>query len=154
MANPVKPVPDGYRTVTPHLIVKGAAQAIEFYKKAFGAEELARMPGPKGSVMHAEIQIGDSRIMLNDEFPDYGKMGPASIGGTPITIHLYVNDVDALFDRAVTAGATARMPVADMFWGDRYGQLEDPFGHHWSIATHKEDVSPEECMRRMKAAGF
>ena len=131
-----------------------AAAAIEFYKKAFGAEEIARMPGPKGSVMHAEIQIGDSRIMLNDEFPDFGKMGPASIGGTPITIHLYVNDVDALFDRAVKAGATARMPVADMFWGDRYGQIEDPFGHHWSIATHKEDVSPEECMRRMKAAGF
>ncbi len=154
MAKQAKAIPEGFHTVTPHLIIKGASEAIEFYKKAFGAEEVARMPGPGGTVMHAEIRIGDSPIMLNDEFPSFGKTGPKSIGGTPVTIHLYVNDVDALFDRAVKAGAKVTMPIADMFWGDRYGQIEDPFGHQWSLATHKEDVTPEECMRRAKAAGF
>ena len=112
------------------------------------------MPGPGGSVMHAEIRIGDSPIMLNDEFPEHGARGPKTIGGTPVSIHLYVNDVDALFDRAVKAGAKVTMPIADMFWGDRFGKLEDPFGHQWSLATHKEDVTPEECMQRAKAAGF
>ena len=154
MAKPAKPIPDGYHTITPHLIVKGAAEAIEFYKKAFGAEEVMRMPGPGGMVMHAELRIGDSHFMLNDEFPSFGKMGPKSIGGTPVTIHLYVTDVDALYGRAVKAGAKATMPIADMFWGDRYGQVEDPYGHQWSLATHKEDLTPEECMERAKAAGF
>ncbi len=154
MAKPGKPVPEGFRTVTPHLIIKDASAAIEFYKKAFGAEEILRMPGPGGSVMHAEMRIGDSPIMLNDEFPDYGKRGPKSIGGTPVTIHLYVNDVDAAFDRAVKAGAKVTMPLADMFWGDRYGTLEDPFGHQWSLATHKEDLSGEEIAERAKKAEF
>ncbi|HET6371675.1 MAG TPA: VOC family protein [Candidatus Polarisedimenticolia bacterium] len=154
MAKPGKPVPEGFHTVTPHLIVKGAAAAIDFYKKAFGAEEIHRMPGPDGSVMHAEIKIGDSRLMINDEFPSYGKLGPKSIGGSPVTLHLYVTDVDALFDRAVKAGAKATMPLADMFWGDRYGQVEDPYGHQWSLGTHKEDLTPEETIARMKAAGF
>ena len=154
MAKPGKPVPDGFHTVTPHLTMKNAGEAIEFYRKAFGAEEIARMPGPGGSVMHAEIRIGDSPIMLNDEFPEHGARGPKTIGGTPVSIHLYVNDVDALFDRAVKAGAKVTMPIADMFWGDRFGKLEDPFGHQWSLATHKEDVTPEECMQRAKEAGF
>ncbi len=154
MAKPGKPVPEGFHTVTPHLVIKGAAAAIEFYKKAFGAEEVLRMPGQGDGIMHAEIRIGDSHIMLNDEFPEFGKKGPLSIGGTPVTLHLYVNDVDAVFARAVKAGAKVTMPVADMFWGDRYGALEDPYGHHWSIGTHKEDLTPEECMERAKAAGF
>ena len=154
MGKPGKPVPEGFHTVTPHLTMKNAGEAIEFYRKAFGAEEIARMPGPGGSVMHAEIRIGDSPIMLNDEFPEHGARGPKTIGGTPVSIHLYVNDVDALFDRAVKAGAKVTMPIADMFWGDRFGKLEDPFGHQWSIATHKEDVTPEECKERAKAAGF
>jgi len=154
MAKPGKPIPEGFHTVTPHLTMKNAGEAIEFYRKAFGAEEVARMPGPGGSVMHAEIRIGDSPIMLNDEFPEHGARGPKTIGGTPVSIHLYVNDVDALFDRAVKAGAKVTMPIADMFWGDRFGKLEDPFGHQWSLATHKEDVTPEECMERAKAAGF
>ena len=154
MAKPGKPVPDGFHTVTPHLTMKNAGEAIEFYKKAFGAEEIARMPGPGGSVMHAEIRIGDSPIMLNDEFPEHGARGPKTIGGTPVSIHLYVNDVDAAFDRAVKAGAKVTMPIADMFWGDRFAKLEDPFGHQWSLATHKEDVTPEECAQRAKAAGF
>jgi uncharacterized glyoxalase superfamily protein PhnB len=154
MAKPGKPVPDGFHTVTAHLTVKGAGEAIEFYKKAFGAEEVARMPGPGGTIMHAEIRIGDSPIMLNDEFPEHGARGPKTIGGTPVSIHLYVKDVDALFDRAVKAGAKVTMPIADMFWGDRFGKLEDPFGHQWSLATHLEDVTSEECMERAKAAGF
>ena len=154
MGKPGKPVPEGFHTVTPHLTVKNAGEAIEFYKKAFGAEEIARMPGPGGSVMHAEMRIGDSPIMLNDEFPEHGARGPKTIGGTPVSIHLYVNDVDALFDRAVKAGAKVTMPIADMFWGDRFGKLEDPFGHQWSMATHKEDVTAEECAQRAKAAGF
>lgn len=153
MAKPGKPVPEGYHTLTAHLVVKGAAAAIEYYKKAFGAEEVLRMPGPGGTIMHAEIRIGDSHIMLNDEFPDFRKLSPRTIGGSPVTLHLYVNDVDAVFDRAVKAGATVMMPVGDMFWGDRYGALEDPYGHHWSIATHKEDLTAEEIAERMKAAG-
>jgi len=151
MAKPAsKPVPEGHRTVTPHLVIKDAAGAIEFYKKAFGAEVIARMDSPQKTVMHAEIQIGDSRIMLGEEWPDFGVKGPNSIGGTPVTIHLYVADVDAAFDRAVKAGATPTMPVDDQFWGDRYGKLTDPYGHQWSIATHKIDYTPEEMMEGAK----
>ncbi len=148
----VSPVPEGFRTITPHLIIKDAAKAIDFYKKAFGAEEVMCMRGPGGNgIMHAEIKIGDSYLMIADEFPDFGCLGPKSIGGTPVTVHLYVKDADAVYNQAVKAGATATMPLTDMFWGDRYGKLADPFGHHWSVATHKEDVSPEECAKRMAA---
>jgi PhnB protein len=147
----VKPVPDGYRTVTPYLAVRGAAKALEFYAKAFGATELFRMPGPGDSVMHAEIRIGDSIVMLGDESPEMGATSPQTIGGSAVSLLLYVNDVDASFARATEAGCTAHMPPADMFWGDRYGKLQDPFGHLWAIATHKEDVSPEEVARRAGA---
>jgi PhnB protein len=147
-----KPIPEGFYTVTPHLIVKGAKEAIEFYKKAFGAEVRGVHEGPGGSVMHAEIKIGNSILMLNDEFPDFGALGPSSRGGSSVTIHLYTNDADGLFNRAVAAGAKVTMPIADQFWGDRYGQVEDPFGHRWSIATHTEDLSPEEMERRGQQA--
>ncbi len=149
MSNQVNAVPEGFRSVTPHMTLKDAAVAIEFYKKAFGAEELLRMLGPGGQgVMHAEIKIGDSVIMLADEFPGCGAMAPTSLNGTTMAILLYVEDVDKAFNRAVEAGATSAMPVADMFWGDRYGVVTDPFGHRWSIATHIEDVSPEQCAER------
>lgn len=148
-----KPIPDGYHAITPHLVIKGASEAIEFYKKAFGAEEISRMPfpSPDGQVKvgHAELQIGDSKLFLADEFPDYGATGPN--GHSPVVIHLYVTDVDATYNKAVEAGATATAPPADMFWGDRYGKLVDPFGHHWSIATHKEDPTPEQMQERMAA---
>jgi PhnB protein len=153
MAKTVKAIPDGYHTITPSLVVAGGAKAIEFYKKAFGAEELFRMPGPDGkSVMHAELQIGNSRLMLTDEFKDRGCLSPQSLGGSPVTIFMYVQDVDASFKRAVDAGAKVTMPLMDMFWGDRFGTLSDPFGHHWSMATHKEDVPPEEMPKRAQAA--
>ena len=149
----VKPIPEGYHTLTPHMTVHDANKAIDYYKKAFGAKEIARMPGPGGKVMHAEIQIGDSRIMLNDEFPEMGGNRSAkTIGATPVTLTLYVEDVDKVFNQAIGAGGKATMPVADMFWGDRYGTLEDPFGHHWAVATHKEDLKPEEVMKRAQAA--
>jgi uncharacterized glyoxalase superfamily protein PhnB len=138
------------RTVTPHLICAGAADAIEFYKKAFGAVETARLPGPQGKIMHAMLRIGDSALMLVDEMPEWGALGPKALKGSPVTIHLYVDDVDAFAARAVKAGAKITMPVEDMFWGDRYGKLEDPFGHHWSLATHLRDVSPEEMQQAMK----
>jgi PhnB protein len=146
MPKPGKPIPDGYHTVTSYLTVKNAAEALEFYKRAFGAEEIARMHGPDGkSVMHAEFKIGDSFVMLADEWPQGGGVGsPKSLGGTTVTLFLYVNDVDALFKRAVAAGATATMPPTDTFWGDRYGKVSDPFGHAWSMATHKLDMTPEE----------
>jgi PhnB protein len=148
-----KAIPDGYRTVTPYLTVKGAAQAIEFYKRAFGARESERMTGPDGkSVMHAEIQIGDSLVMLSDEFPQMGSRSPQTLGGTTAAIFLYVPDVDAAFQQAVDAGAKAIMPPADMFWGDRFGKLVDPFGHEWAMATHKEDLAPEEIRKRGAAA--
>jgi len=148
----VKPVPDGYHTVTPYLIVDGAAAAIAYYKKAFGAEELVRMPmGDR--VGHAELQIGDSRIMLADEFPQRDAKGPKSRGGTPVSILLYLADCDAVFSRALAAGGTVKNPMQDQFYGDRSGTLEDPFGHVWTIATHKEDLTPEEMTRRMKAMG-
>jgi PhnB protein len=145
---PVKPVPDGYHSVTPYLIVKGGAQAIDFYKKAFGATELFRMADPGGKVGHAEIQIGDSRIMLADEFPEMGFRSPQSIGGTPVGICLYVENVDALGQQAVAAGATVMRPVQDQFYGDRSGTFVDPFGHVWTIATHKEDLTADEIARR------
>jgi PhnB protein len=148
----VKPIPDGHHTVTPYLIVQGAAKALEFYKKAFGATETCRMPGPGGKVMHAEIKIGDSPVMLADEFPEMDARGPQALGGTPVGLCIYVENVDALFDRAVTAGAKVLRPVVDQFYGDRSGTVADPFGHKWTIATHKEDVSPEEMKRRMEAA--
>lgn len=145
----VQPIPAGYHTLTPYLIVRGAAHAIEFYRRAFGAEEVCRLPGPDGfSIGHAEIKIGDSHVMLADEDPQYGTKAPPSSGGTSVSLHMYVADVDAAFQRAVDAGATARMPPTDMFWGDRYGKLVDPFGHEWGLATHKEDVTPEEMARR------
>jgi PhnB protein len=146
----VKPIPDGYHTVTPYLIVQGAAAAIEFYKKALGATELFRMPGPGGKVAHAEIQIGNSRIMLADEHPEMGAKAPGPSGGSPVGLMLYVEDVDARFNRAVAAGAKVKKPLADQFYGDRSGSVTDPFGHQWTIATHKEDVSPAEIDRRMK----
>ena len=153
MTTHTKAIPEGFHTLTPHLIVKGASQAIEFYKKAFGAEEIVRMPGPDGkSVMHAELKIGDSRLLLADEFPQMGSLGPQGTAGTPIGIHVYVEDVDAAFNSAVAAGSQVRMPVADMFWGDRYGIVVDPFGHRWSLATHKEDLTPEEIGKRAQTA--
>jgi PhnB protein len=147
----VKPVPDGYHTVTPYLIVNGAARALDFYRKAFGAKEQVRMPGPDGKVMHAEIQIGDSKVMLADEFPQMGARSPQSIGGTPVGICLYVARVDAVYEQAVAAGAKVERPLQDQFYGDRSGTVIDPFGHKWTIASHIEDVSPEEMQKRMAA---
>ena len=149
----VKPIPQGMHTVTPHLICAGAADAIEFYRKAFGAVELSRMLGSDGKVMHASFRIGDSIIMLNDEMPEWGTFGPKHLKGSPIIIHLYVENADATFDQAVRAGAKVTMPLDDMFWGDRYGKLEDPFGHQWSIGTHVRDVSPEEMQKAMEQMG-
>ena len=146
--NPIKPVPNEHQALSPYLIVKGAAQAIDFYKQAFGAEEIFRMPSPDGKILHAEIKIGDSIVMLADEFPEMCE--PATWGNPPVTIHLFVRDADAVFERAIRAGAKVGMPIQDMFWGDRYGSLKDPFGHNWSIATRKRDLSPEEMA---KAAG-
>ena len=146
----VKPIPQGMHTVTPQLVCASAADAIEFYKKAFNATETARLPGEQGKIMHAMIRIGDSPVMIVDEFPEWKSLGPKALKGTPVTMHLYVEDVDAFFKRAVAAGAKVTMPVDDMFWGDRYGQLEDPFGHRWSIATHKREVSPEEMKQAMQ----
>jgi uncharacterized glyoxalase superfamily protein PhnB len=148
----VKPIPEGMHTVTPHLVCAGAAEAIEFYKKAFGAVEMGRMPGPGGKLIHAMVKIGDSPVMLVDEFPEWGGTGPKTLKGTPVTIHLYVNDADTVFKSAVDAGATAKMPMADMFWGDRYGVVIDPFGHSWSIATHIKDMTPEEMAKAGKEA--
>ena len=143
-------IPQGMHSVTPHLICAGAAKAIEFYKAAFGATETARLPGPDGRLMHAAVKIGDSQVMLVDEMPEWGALGPKSLKGSPVTIHLYVDDVDKFVDRAVKAGAKLTMPVADQFWGDRYGKLEDPFGHSWSIATHVREVSMEEAQKAMQ----
>ena len=150
----VKPIPDGMHSVTPHLICAGAADAIEFYKKAFDAKEMMRLPGPDGKLMHASISIGDSLVMLVDEMPEWGALGPKSLKGSSVTIHLQVADADAAFKQAVAAGAKITMPIEDAFWGDRYGKLEDPFGHHWSIATHIRDVGPEELQQAVqKMAG-
>ncbi len=159
MANKVKPkagtrkgVPEGFSTVTPHLNVRDAAQALEFYKKAFGAKETVRMPGPGGKILHAEIKIGDSHIFLADEMPEWGSRSPLTIGGTATALCLYVEDADAVFNQAVAAGAQVKMPLADQFWGDRYGKLADPFGHEWAVATHLEDLTPAEMERRREVA--
>jgi PhnB protein len=152
MATKVKPIPDGYHAVTPYLVVHDAAGAIEFYQRAFGAKETMRMDGPPGKIAHAELKISDSMIMLSDEMPGSGARSPRSLGGSPVSIFLYVENVDTVFNRAVAAGAKADQPLADMFWGDRYGKLTDPFGHSWSLATHKEDVAPAEMARRSKEA--
>ena len=146
-----QPVPVGYHTVTPYLIVSGAAKALDFYKRALGAIEQMRMPGPEGKVMHAEIKIGDSVIMLADEFPEMGARSPQALGGTPVSICLYVPDVDSLFNQAIQAGGKVERPLQNQFYGDRSGTFIDPFGHKWTIATHIEDVSPEEIGRRMAA---
>lgn len=139
-----KPIPDHMRSLTPHLVCANAAAAIDFYKKAFGAVEMMRMPGPDGRLMHASVTIGDSLLMLVDEMPEFGALGPKALKGTPVTLHLQVEDVDAATARALAAGATVKMPVADMFWGDRYGSVVDPFGHVWAIATHIRDMTAEE----------
>ena len=149
----VSPIPEGAHTVTPHLVIRNAAKAIEFYKAAFGAEEVFRSDGPNGGqVMHAEIRIGDSPVYIADEIRGMGIKSPESLKGTAVTIHLYVEDADSVFRSAVDAGATVAMEIQDAFWGDRYGQVTDPFGHHWAIATHKEDLSAEEMMERAKTA--
>jgi len=150
MTAKVDPIPKDMHSVTPHLVVDGAAAAIEFYKKAFSAVETARMGGPDGKIMHAAVRIGDSQVMLVDEFPDFGNLGPLKLKGSPVTLHIYVPDADATYAQAIAAGATSRMPPADMFWGDRYGQVTDPFGHVWSIATHVKDMTPEEMAEAMK----
>jgi PhnB protein len=147
----VKPVPEGYHAITPYLVVDGAGKAIEFYKRAFGAIERFRMPAPNDKVGHAEIQIGDSVIMLSDPFPGMGSVAPSGAQESA-GLMLYVNDVDAVFKQAVDAGATVTMPLDNQFWGDRYGKVRDPFGHSWHLATHVEDVSPEEMMKRAEAA--
>ena len=149
----VKAIPDGMHSITPHLVCAGAAQAIEFYVRAFGAVEEVRLPGPGGKLMHASVRIGDSVVMLVDENREWGALGPLSLNGSPVTIHLQVADVDAVFAQAVAAGATVTMPVADMFWGDRYGQLKDPFGHHWSVATHQRDLTPQQIQEAMAKMG-
>ena len=147
----VKPIPEGMNTVTPHLVCRGAGRAIEFYKKAFGAQEIGRMDMPEGGkVLHAAMRIGNSVIMLMDEFPEWNTVSPQTLNGSPVTIHLYVENAELVFTRAVQAGATAIMPLEDTFWGDRYGKLQDPFGHTWSIATHTRDVSHEEMARAAK----
>jgi PhnB protein len=147
-----KPIPDGYPRVTPYLITDGASAAIDFYRSVLGARERMRMPAPDGRVGHAELEIGDSLIMLADEFPEMEARGPKAVGGTPVSLHVYVEDADGVFDRAIQAGARALQAVEDKFYGDRSGQFEDPFGHHWSVATHVEDVPPDEMAARAAAA--
>ncbi len=144
----VQPIPEGYPRVTPYLCVDGAGAAIEFYSRVLGATERMRMPAPDGKIGHAEVQIGDSVIMISDEMPEMGFIGPRTVGGTPVGLSVYVEDVDAVFDRAVKAGAKALRPVEDQFYGDRSGTFEDPFGHMWNVASHIEDVSPDEMARR------
>jgi PhnB protein len=148
MTSKVKAVPDGFHTVTPHLMVRDANRALDFYKKAFGAEVLHVMPGPGGKVMHAAVKIGDSIVMLADEFPEHG----SKAGASGDALHIYIDNVDAAFQRVVSAGASVKMPVMDMFWGDRYGQVVDPFGHTWSLATHTRDMSPEEMQKEQEKA--
>jgi PhnB protein len=148
----VKPIPEGYHSVTPYLAVKGAAKAIDFYKQAFGATELFRMQSPDGNIGHAEIKIGDCIIMIADEYPDMKWLSPTSIGGSGTLLMIYTDDCDAMFNRAVGAGGKETRPLADQFYGDRSGTIEDPFGHKWTIATHKEDLSPDEIDKRAKEA--
>ena len=152
MPTKAQPIPKGYHSITPYLVVKDAKKAIDYYKRAFGAQEIMKMDGPEGKIAHAEIKIGDSMLMLGDEMPGSGNRSPASLGGSAVGIMLYVDNVDTVFKQAVTAGAKADQQPSDMFWGDRYGKLTDPFGHTWSLATHIEDVAPEEMKKRMKDA--
>lgn len=151
MSNPVKPIPEGSHSITAGLVCRDAARAIDFYKKVFGAVEVMSMPGPGGKIMHAELKIGDSLFFVNDEFPEMGAVAPDASGNRYCSLYLYVEDADATFNGALAAGASVKMPLADQFWGDRYGRIVDPFGHDWGIATHKEDVAPEEMQRRMAA---
>jgi PhnB protein len=152
MPNKVKPIPDGYHTATPYLIIRGAGEAIEFYKKAFGATEILRFAMPDGQIGHAEIKIGDSPIMMADEHPQMGYRSPQSLGGSPVSVMIYVEDVDTVFNQAIAAGGKTKEAVQDKFYGDRIGTLEDPFGHVWHVATHKEDISVEEMHKRAAAA--
>jgi PhnB protein len=147
----VQPIPAGYHSITPHIVVHDAVAAIDFYTRAFGAEVLCRMAAPNGKIMHAEIKIGDSIIMLGEEMRECGNLAPTSLGGTPFAMHLYVQNADEAFERAVLAGATIKMPIQEMFWGDRFGKVTDPFGHQWSLATHVKDVTPAEMEEGMKA---
>jgi PhnB protein len=149
---PAQPIPEGFHTLTPHLVYEGASEAIKFLMKAFGAVELTRLEGPGGKIMNAQLRIGNSMLMVVDDFPDWGSFGPQALKGTTMTVHLFVEDVDAVFARAVAAGAIVKMPVADMFWGDRYGVLQDPFGHQWSVATHQRDLSPQQIAEGMRSA--
>ena len=151
MSTTVKPIPEGYHAVTPYLIIKGAADALEFYKKAFGATELFRMAQPDGKIGHAEIQIGDSRIMLADEHPEMKHLSPQTLGGSAVSIMLYVEDVDTVYNQAIAAGGSEQRALEDKFYGDRVGSLVDPFGHIWHVGTHKEDVTPEEMHKRLAA---
>ena len=151
MSTTVKAIPDGYHAVTPYLMIKGASAALEYYKQAFGATELFRMAQPDGRIGHAEIQIGDSRIMLADEFPEMAYVSPTTLGGSSVNIMLYVDDVDSVFKQALAAGGTEQRPLEDKFYGDRVGSLVDPFGHVWHVGTHKEDVTPEEMEKRLAA---
>jgi len=150
MPTQVKPIPQGFHSVTPYLTLNDTARALDFYKRAFGAQEVMRMAGPGGKIGHAEIRIGDSVVMLGDEMPGTGTQAPQSLHGTTGSVMLYVENADSVFNQAVSAGAQVEMPVADMFWGDRYGRLKDPFGHSWGVATHKEDVAPAEMTKRMQ----
>ena len=150
MSDKTQAIPPGFHTITPHMVVRNAEQAIEFYQKAFGAELLGKMLTPDGKVMHAALKVGDSMLMLNDEFPAMGALSPLSTGGTAVTLHLYLEDVDASFARAVLAGASVKMPLMDQFWGDRYGIVSDPYGHQWSMATHVRDMSQEEMAKAMR----
>ena len=145
----VRPIPEGMTAVTPHLICAGAADALEFYKKAFNAVETSRLPGASGKLVHASMRIGNATVMLVDEMPEWGALGPIALNGSAVTIHLYVEDADAVLAQAVKAGATVKMPLSDAFWGDRYGQITDPFGHNWSIGTHVRDVTPEEMRQAL-----
>jgi PhnB protein len=153
MSGRVQPIPSGFHTLTPHLTVRNARQALEFYKKALGAEVLNIADAPDGKVMHASLRVGDSMLMLNDEMPEYGALSPLANGGSGVTIHIYTEDVDSAFNRAVAAGAKVKMPLMDQFWGDRYAVVTDPYGHTWSLATHVKDMSPEE-MERAQAEAF
>lgn len=152
MSQSASPIPEGFHSITPHLVCENAAEALAFYQRAFGAQEVGRMDGPGGKIMHAELRIGDSMLMLADAFPEYGSRGPRALQGTPVTIHMYVEDADAVWQRAIDAGATVEMPLEDAFWGDRYGQVIDPFGHRWSIATHQRDMTPQQIEEAMRSA--
>lgn len=151
MNQAVKPIPEGFTNITPYLTCEGASKAIDFYIKAFGAVEVARMKAPDGKILHAEIRIGNAMLMLSDDYPDFNSLGPQALKGSPVAIHLYVENADATWERAVGAGATVMMPLDDAFWGDRFGMLVDPFGHRWSIATHVKDMTPEQIEEGMKS---